>query len=580
MKPLYKYFPLFVAILVLAIVSIGIYGGTVVRSIFFERITADLENGAELLKNIVQQQSYSDIDSFCNNAGTEHVRITVVDANGIVLGDSQANPEQLDNHGNRPEIVEAYRGRTGISIRYSSTLNRNLVYLALPPFRLGGEQIVLRTATPFRSLRLDLEGAYTRIGLAGAVILILLTMLGFLSIRRVNDSLHIIHNAVQEYAKGNLTFRPMVRRPPALKEVANTISNLADDLHTRINEVSRQRDELEAVFGGMEEAVIVLDTKLVIREMNESARRLTEFDDAIGKDLLLVFRNSVLHDIAQKVRAGDGRIESEIEHFRGNERYLQVHGSVIRGAGEDELRIVLVLNDVSRLKELERVRRDFVANVSHELKTPITAVKGYVETLLEGDYEAATSKSFLNIVLHHVDRLSAIVEDLLTISRLEKGSAPSPELVLSDVGELVRGVATIFEQRAKENGIELAVESPQDETIEANRVLLEQAVANLVDNALKYSDEDGVVTISVESEDDAVTISVRDQGVGIPQEHLERIFERFYRVDKGRSRELGGTGLGLSIVKHIATSHGGHVSVKSEEGEGSIFSIVLPKRHR
>lgn len=579
MKPLYKYFPLFVAILVLAILSIGIYGGAVVRSIFFERITADLENGAELLKNIVQQQSYSDIDSFCKNAGTEHVRITVVDANGIVLGDSQANPEQLDNHGNRPEIVEAYRGRTGTSIRYSSTLNRNLVYLALPPFELGGEQVVLRTATPFRSLRLDLKGAYTRIAIAGAVILILLTILGFLSIRRVNDSLHIVRNAVQEYAKGNLTFRPMVRRPPALKQVADTISNLADDLHTRINEVSRQRDELEAVFGGMEEAVIVLDTKLVIREMNEAARRLADFDDAIGKDLLLVFRNSVLHDIAQKVRDGKGRIESEIEHFRGSEHFLQVHGSVISGTGEDETRIVLVLNDVSRLKELERVRRDFVANVSHELKTPITAVKGYVETLLEGDYEAATSKSFLNIVLHHVDRLSAIVEDLLTISRLEKGSAPPPERTLCDVGEMVRSVAAMFEQRAQENGIKLSVESPQDETIEANRVLLEQAVANLVDNALKYSDEDGAVTISVESGDDAVSISVRDQGAGIPEEHLERIFERFYRVDKGRSRELGGTGLGLSIVKHIATSHGGCVTVESEEGGGSTFSIVLPNKH-
>lgn len=579
MKPLHKYFPLFVAFLILAIVSIGFYGGSVVRSIFFERIVADLENSAEIVKNLILRNNDGDIDDFCKAAGTLHSRITIVDTNGVVLGDSIGEPEMMDNHNNRPEIVEAYAGRTGYSIRYSETLKRKLVYLAMPQFNLQGTPVVLRTAVAFRSLRLDLKGAYAQIAFAGAVILVLISLLAYLFIRRINDSLHIVSRAVREYGKGNLTFKPTIRKPAALKQVADTISALAGDLHSRIAEISRQRDELEAVFGSMEEAVIVLDTKMTIREMNQAALKLTEFDlgEAIGKELLLVVRNSELFEIAGEVIATKNRVEREIELFQDSEHHLQVHGSVIKGPGEEVNRIVLVLNDVSRLKELERVRRDFVANVSHELKTPITAVKGYVETVLEGgDNDKETAESFLRIALQHADRLSAIVEDLLIISRLEKDTGPAPERSICDVQELAGGVAAMYQSRADEMHGVLSVDCPEDVYVEGNRVLLEQAVANLVDNALKYSNEGGTVTISVVTAESSVAINVIDTGAGIPTEHLNRIFERFYRVDKGRSRELGGTGLGLSIVKHIVSSHGGKVKVQSVEGKGSTFTIVLP----
>ncbi len=580
MKPLYKYFPLFVVILVVAIVSTGIYGGFIVRSLYYERITENLKNTAHILKSLFLDHAHEDIDAFCKTSGTEYTRVTIVDSQGVVLGDSRAIPATMENHRTRPEIEAAFRGRTGNAIRYSDTLGRNMVYLALPSFDFQGETIVLRTATPFSDLSENLRNAYTQITIAGAVILVLLSALGFMFMRRTNDALYIIRSAVQEYAKGNLEYRPKVSRPAALKRVADTISSLAADLLDRVHEVSIQRDELEAVFGGMEEAVIVLDTRLVIREMNDSAHRLTDFDPekSLNRELLLVFRNSELQAIAEEVRTGKTAVEGEIVLFRERERFLQVHGSFISASGEEGERIVLVLNDVSRLKDLERVRKDFVANVSHELKTPITAVKGYVETLLDGDYnDHQTSEQFLKIILQNVDRLSAIVDDLLIISRLEKGSGPIPDLTPVDINDLARAVAAMYQQRADERGIDLFVEAPQHEVMHANQMLLEQAVSNLVDNALKYSDSGGSVKITVLSREDAVILQVSDRGSGIPEEHLGRIFERFYRIDKGRSRELGGTGLGLSIVKHVAVSHGGHVTVESTEGEGSTFSIVLPR---
>ena len=587
MKPLYKYFPVFVFLLIVAILSTGLYGGFVVRSLFIQRITAGLEDTAEMLKNLILLENRGNIDEFCKTAGTRYSRITVIADDGGVLGDSIARPEEMENHGGRPEIKVAFLGAAGNSVRYSDTLKRTMVYIALPAFDFFGSPIVLRTATPFSSLNDELKTAYVRIAVVGSIILVLVSFLGIVLTRKANEALQIIRTAVREYASGNLQYRPSIYRPPALKEVADTISDLAGDLQSQVMEVSRQRDQLETVFSGMEEAVIVIGTDLTIQEMNDSAYLMTDFDrdEVIGKDLLLVFRNSDLHRIAERISKTKERAEGEVILFKGRRRHLQVHGSVIstsgegagRGAGKEQTRIVLVLNDVSRLKELEGVRKDFVANVSHELKTPITAVKGYVETLLEGAYEdLPTSERFLNIVLRHVDRLTAIVEDLLVISRLESDDGPEPEREACDLNALLLNVVSLYEVRAKESGVEIRLDCPSEMMIYTDAFLLEQAVVNLVDNGLKYSESNGRLEIRAAQDEHLVSISVRDYGAGIPEDHLERIFERFYRVDNGRSRELGGTGLGLSIVKHIAVSLGGRVEVESVEGEGSVFTIFLP----
>ncbi|MBT3276130.1 MAG: PAS domain-containing protein [Spirochaetales bacterium] len=580
MKPLYKYFPVFAALLIVAILGTGFYGATIVRSLFYERIVVDLADTARMLQNLLLNESPENIDSFCKTAGTGHSRITVVNDDGVVLGDSIANPSDMDNHGQRPEISRAFLGVLGNSTRYSDTLGRDMVYLALPVFNLSGKSLVLRTATPLRTISSDLRNAYMKIAVAGAISLILVSILGFALTSRVNGALQIIQNAVREYSKGNLSFRPRVFRPPELKRVADTISDLAGDLLSRAADASRQRDKLETIFAGMEEAVIVLDTNLAIQEMNESAYRLSDLEpgEGIGKGLLLAFRNSHLHEVADQALKKGGGVEDEFVVFTDRERHLQIHGTVIPGPEDSEgARIVLVLNDVTRLKNLEQVRKDFVANVSHELKTPITAVRGYIETLLGDDFKDPNeAKNFLNIVLQHVDRFSAIIEDLLIISRLEQDSGAGPETAICNLSDLIGRVVEIHRPRAAEKSISLKISCSEGESITANQGLLEQGIANLLDNAIKYSGARSTIHVTVIREGDSIIMRVADQGRGIPEEHLDRIFERFYRVDSGRSRALGGTGLGLSIVKHVAVSHGGRVTAESTEGEGSVFSIILP----
>ena len=579
MKLLYRYYPLYIVLLALAITGNVIYGAFAIRSMFYRRIRADLEDTAYILKSTMLIEEPADLDAYCKAVGTDSTRITIIERSGVVLGDSLATPSEMENHGGRPEIKVAYLGAVGTSVRYSDTLERNMVYLALPSFDLSGIEIVLRVASPFRLLRSDVRSAQRRIVIVGLVLLILVTFVGVLSTRRLRRALDQINRAVKEYARGNLSFHPIVYRPTALRAVAETVSNLASNLLSRATEASRQRDEIEAVFAAMDEAVIVLDADLVIREMNESAYAFADVapGEAPGKELLLVFRNSELLKIAERARKSETRIEGEIVLFEERKAYLQVHGSKIDASDAGALRVVLVLNDVSRLKNLERIRKDFVANVSHEIKTPITAAMGYVEALLNGDsLDSDTSREFLEITMKHIERLSSIVEDLLVISRLEQKPDEIPDLEPCGIPELLANAIQLHEPRAKEGGIELELDCRTDVSVMANPVLIEQAIGNLIDNAVKYSEPGGKVTVSAEQDSSRVVISVTDLGPGIHEKHLERIFERFYRVDAGRSRELGGTGLGLSIVKHIVLAHHGEVRVESVEGVGSTFTVLLP----
>jgi two-component system phosphate regulon sensor histidine kinase PhoR len=331
----------------------------------------------------------------------------------------------------------------------------------------------------------------------------------------------------------------------------------------------------------MEEAVILLDFDLTVLEINEAALRLadTAYDDAVGKELLVIFRNTSLHNLAEKIRNKQKSVDQEIILFQDSDLFLQVHGSIISGTESNEdSRILIVLNDVTTIKKLEQIRKDFVANVSHELKTPITAAKGYVETLL--GYEStdpATTKEFLSVIHRQVNRLASIVEDLLIISRLEQSNDIQPEMTPCNLQELLEYISRMYLAEAEGKNISLQAVCPPEITVTANRILLEQGIANLVDNAVKYSEPGESIEIEGEEQEGFTAIRVIDHGHGIADEHIDRIFERFYRVDKGRSRDRGGTGLGLSIVKHVALAHKGQVTVESTVGSGSTFTILLPR---
>jgi len=354
----------------------------------------------------------------------------------------------------------------------------------------------------------------------------------------------------------------------------------ANELHGGLAAIGTQRNQLETVLSSMVEGVIVLDDTRRIVSMNEAAADLLGVspDEGSGKSLLQYVRNAELDELAEAARTICGPVERTITLYREQTIYLQVHATRIHSDSESlPDGILLVMNNISRIKQLETVRTDFVANVSHELKTPVTSIKGFVETLLDdSSISPEQSKRFLNIVLKHTNRLNNILEDLLSLSRLEQ---PDQQIEFSRCSseEIVDTALEICRSKAAAKDIVISREFRGSTTIRANPSLLEQAVLNLVDNAIKYSDNGSEVAVEVTNGLGELSISVKDHGQGIRSQNLPRVFERFYRTDKARSRELGGTGLGLAIMKHIARLHRGEVTVESTLGEGSTFTMSLPQ---
>jgi two-component system phosphate regulon sensor histidine kinase PhoR len=355
---------------------------------------------------------------------------------------------------------------------------------------------------------------------------------------------------------------------------------MAVELHERIDTIMRQRNELEAVLSSMSEGVIAVDTEEHVISMNQAAGQMFRCDssEVQGRSIQEVVRNTALHRFVTDALSSQGSVEKDIVLYSDGERILNSHGTILRDSDGNRGGALIVLNDVTHLRRLESMRRDFVANVSHEIKTPITAIKGFVETLRDGAMKnPEDAERFLGIVEKHAERLDALIEDLLSLSRIEK-EAEADEIILHEghIRDLLQAAIQLCEAKAAPKNIRIELSCDEDLKANIDAPLLEQAVVNLLDNAIKYSEEGSTVWVESARADGEIIISIRDQGRGIAKEHLPRLFERFYRVDKARSRELGGTGLGLAIVKHITRAHGGHVDVKSLPGRGSTFTLRLP----
>jgi two-component system phosphate regulon sensor histidine kinase PhoR len=389
----------------------------------------------------------------------------------------------------------------------------------------------------------------------------------------------VIQEAARHYAREDFDYEFAVDTPEEIRALAETLNTMASQLKTRISTIMRQRNELGAMLSSMLEAVIVLDTRLLIKTMNPAAVSLIHksLDEAIGRSILEVVRNSELHDFSQRVLSNGETLEESVVLYDTVPCYLQAHGTVIRSERGDVEGVLLVMNDITRLKQLENMRKDFVANVSHELKTPITSIKGFVETLQDGALEdAERARHFLSIINRHADRLNAIIDDLLILSKIEDNPTRQISFNRHRLAEVVESALQVCEHQAYRRDIRLVPTCPPEFYAEINPILMEQALVNLVDNAIKYSNPGSTVEVRVLAKESYYVVSIVDSGCGIPERDLPRIFERFYRVDKARSRSLGGTGLGLAIVKHIAIIHGGEVTVDSDEGVGSVFSLILP----
>jgi two-component system phosphate regulon sensor histidine kinase PhoR len=332
----------------------------------------------------------------------------------------------------------------------------------------------------------------------------------------------------------------------------------------------------------MTEGVIAIDTEERIVSINQAAARLFEYEplDCQGKSIQEIIRSPALQQFIRQALSSKIPSEEDITLFQNEERVIDVKGSPLLDANQHQIGTLVVFHDVTQLRRLEDMRRDFVANVSHEIKTPLTAIKGFVETLQQGKVEKAQEKErFLGIIQKHVDRLNAIIEDLLALSRIEQEDENKEiEFEPVKISDVFQAAIQLCRPKADEKNIRINLNCEKQATANFDPTLIEQAVVNLLDNAIKFSDPGSTVQVESHHENDQIVIRVQDQGIGIAQKHLPRLFERFYRIDKARSRNMGGTGLGLAIVKHIAQAHGGYVMVESRLGEGSCFSIHLPQK--
>lgn len=400
---------------------------------------------------------------------------------------------------------------------------------------------------------------------------------------RIGRPLENLLGRVEQVAAGNLNEIVDLSGNETLEihQISTLMDSIAAQLNSRIDLIRTQKEEQEAILQSLDEGLIAIDGDRRISHLNPAALRI--FDDvpnlAVGNKIEEVLRQSDLQTLIVKSMQMQAPLEKDIEFLGEKNRYLRVHTSPLRGALGRHRGLVLAVNDVTRIRQLEGMRKNFVANVSHELRTPLTSIQGFAETLMNPNVQDPKEiRRFIEIIQRHATRLSRIIEDILTLSRIERDSEShqidkKPESVKS----IVEAALELCQVRASRKQTTITQNISGDVTIGCDRYLLEQALVNLIDNAVRYSDPGKNVEVSVREAGPDVIISVRDEGVGLAKNQLGKIFERFYRVDRARSREMGGTGLGLSIVKHIMLAHQGHVEVQSELGKGSEFRLVLPK---
>jgi two-component system phosphate regulon sensor histidine kinase PhoR len=583
---IWQLFPSYLLITVISLGAITWYASNSLRDFFIEQTASDLEARARILEKQIleffEPLDQMGIDMLCKAVGkTGSTRFTVILPSGKVIGDSVNNPEAMENHVDRPEILQALRGQRGVSVRYSRTMEESMMYVGIPLKSKSNIVGVIRTSVPLTSIDEAIQSVQIKIVIAGTFIAILAAFLSLLFSRRITRPIEEIKKGAECFANGDLQCRLPAFYSAEIGSLSETMNQMAEELHARINTVKQQRNQIEAMLSSMVEGVIGVDTEEKVINMNRAAAGMFGCNpyEAQGRSIQEVVRNTDIQQFITHTLSSGKPLEKDIVLFSDGERFVNAHGSLLHNAEGNQIGALIVLNDITRLRRLENIRREFVANVSHEIKTPITAIKGFVETLREGaTQDPQEAERFLGIIGKHVDRLDAIIEDLLSLSRIEQVEEKT-EVALHEgsIREVLVTAVQLCEAKAKEKNIRLELSCNKELKAKINAALLEQAVANLLDNAVKYSDTEGIIRIEARQAEDKVSISVRDQGCGIEKEHLPRIFERFYRADKARSRKLGGTGLGLAIVKHIAQTHGGHVTVESKPGKGSTFTIHLPK---
>lgn len=582
-KIFWKVYPYLFFIIIGSLLTVAFLAIDKINSIYLEEISTTLESRAKLIAVQIPKNSVDIhvIDSLAEYLGDlTETRVTIIDVSGKVYGDSEKDPRTMENHGSRPEISEALNGRIGQSIRYSSTVNTKMMYIAIPVSESSHPIYIIRTSYPMTKIQSTIEAFSKDLIIGGISITLLATLLTLLLFRRISNPLRELKNSAERFSKGDFTTKAPILESEEIGALAETMNQMVGQLEGRIATIMQQRNEREAILSSLAEGVVALDANEKIVSLNRKAIELLELDttNIIGKSIQEVIRNDKLHNYIEKSVHSSQSIDSELHIEISRDKYLSVYGTHLKDREQNQVGTVIVLNDITKIKKLDIMRRDFIANVSHELRTPITAIRGSVETLLDGALDEKDSAlKFTEIISRHSKRLISIVEDLLSLAKFENEDVfRYMNFKNEKIYPIINSAILACEQKSITKNIKIEVHCPEDLSVDCQQEYLEHALINLLDNAIKYTEPDTTVVIDIKEIMGQLQIAITDSGCGIAEQHLPRLFERFYRVDMARSRDMGGTGLGLAIVKHIARIHNGTVIVDSEVGKGSTFSIQIP----
>lgn len=560
--------------------TFGLLTSNQLQAFVVSNIGISLGNQADLINILVHPGDSDEVDideSALEEFGrSQGIRITLIEENGRVKFDNLESAQLMDNHGDRPEILEAKQKGKGISQRYSQTLGKPMLYLAIANGNEGIHRGYVRVSVSLSEVDEQLSLLRWGTFIVGLVIAIIFLFVGYLLAARFSRPIVDMTNMSIKVARGEYGRRLHLKRSDELGQLANALNQLAEGAQNRIEALTQSRNQLAAILSGLVEGVIAVDTQQRILHINQSALDLLDLGliEYSNKPYLWEeIRHSEISGAVNQSLAEKKEVHVQIKY---QQRIMDL-SVVLLINNESVSGVIIVINDVTDVSRLQKIRTDFVANASHELKTPLSSIKGYIETI-EDDTSMTTEvrEKFIGRIRNQAERLDTIVQDLLQLSRID-GNTTDVQMVDIDISLFINEITEARISEAEESGIDFFVSTDEQSLlISGERIALWQMITNLIDNAFKYTEKGGRVEVRLQREESHVLLEVVDNGIGIEKEDQQRVFERFYRVDKARSRELGGTGLGLSIVKHVVQLHRGSIEIDSNPGQGSKFSVRIP----
>jgi two-component system phosphate regulon sensor histidine kinase PhoR len=503
-------------------------------------------------------------------------RITIIDKDGVVLGDSEEDPATMDNHANRPEIIEALSKGTGSSIRYSATLGYNMMYVAVPITSNGGVVGVARVALSLTQIDKSLQHLNNVIIFGAVIAAIIAILLAFQMLKITTEPVKKLTQLSKKMAQGELDQEIQITSRDEVGELARAFNQMAARLKEMVALITNERDRMATILSNIDDAILMVDGDSKITTMNRAAENIFQISEkkALGHTFIEIVRDHELNELLQHCRS-TGKQQTGAVEIKLKKQFLAAIATPLPGDGG----CLVHIQDLTELRRLEMIRQDFISNISHELRTPIASVKALAETLNEGAIEdPSVAKDFLSRINVEVDKLAQMVQELGELSRIESGEAPLNKRRIN-MADVIGHAVDRLRAQADRAELKLDIDIPPTlPEVMSDEARVEQVLVNIIHNAIKFTPSGGKINISAKARDNDILVSVSDTGVGIPADDLPRIFERFYKADKSRSG--GGTGLGLAIAKHIVEAHGGRIWAESVEGRGSTFNFTLPLAHK